>query len=195
MRDNPSSVALFGDDPVRRVRVLEPVYHWVLASLQRPSLVARRRGLIVGIAALAPPDRCFFRQTAARQKTVQIGRTRVGATMPSVPRHLLLPLLRLGPGALARLSTWGEAGLKHDPQERHQHVELVVVEAALQGLGIGQLMMEELCREMDELPDVAYLETDKQENVRFYERFGFQVADEATVLETRNWYMQRRQGA
>jgi GNAT superfamily N-acetyltransferase len=191
MRDNPSSRALFGDDPIHRVRALRPTYQLVLASLQRPALVARRRGTIAGIAALAPPGACFFRQMVARQKSLQWGSQRVGVTIPHVPRQLLLPLLAVGPGGLGRLSTWGEAGLTHDPAEQHQHVELVVVEAVLQGLGIGRLMMEALCREIDQSGEVSYLETDKPENVRFYEQFGFRVTDEATILETRNWYMQR----
>jgi ribosomal protein S18 acetylase RimI-like enzyme len=104
-------------------------------------------------------------------------------------------MISLGPAALARISVLGEAGMRHDPRERHQHVELVVVEAALQGLGIGSLMMGALCREMDRLPDIGHLETDKEENVRFYERFGFQVTGEARVLGMRNWYMQRLQCA
>jgi len=192
MRDNPSSIALFGRDPARRERALEPTYHWILSSSKRPCLVAKRDGRIVGLAALAPPDQCFFRQIASRQKTVRIGQMRLGIAVPSVPWHLLFPLLRLGFGALGRLSTWGEVGMQHDPDERHQHIELVVVDADLQGQGIGGKMMDELCREIDELPDVSYLETDKPENVRFYERFGFKVSGESTVLETRVWYMERR---
>lgn len=81
--------------------------------------------------------------------------------------------------------------MRHDPRERHQHVELVVVEAGLQGMGIGSRMMEELCREMDALPDMAHLETDTEADVRFYERYGFEVTGEARVLGARNWYMQR----
>jgi ribosomal protein S18 acetylase RimI-like enzyme len=170
------------------------MFHLVLLSLQRPALVARRSGHIVGMAALAPPDGCFFRQTMARNRTVTIGGKIISVGMPHVPRQLLLPLLGLGPGALSRISVVGEAGMRHDPRERHQHVELVVVEAALQGMGIGGRMMETLCGEMDALPDIAHLETDKEENVRFYERFGFEVTGEARVLGMRNWYMQRIPG-
>lgn len=195
MRDNPMSVALFGDDPVRRERGLEPVFHWVLASQQLPTLVARRLGHIVGIATLAPPSTCFSRQMVEQQRTIGLGRARVGVSVPRVPRAILLSLLRLGPGGLARVSQLGEATLEHDPQQPHQHVELVAVEAALQGLGIGSLMLEALCRRMDELPDVAYLETDKPENVRFYQRFGFAVVEEATVIGTHFWYMQRERHA
>lgn len=191
MRDNPISVALFGDDPVRRARALEPLFYWVLSSMAAPSLVARRRGVLAGIAALAPPDRCFFRQAAARERVVHVGQRRIGVTVPSVPRVVLLRLLAFGPGALVRLSQWGEVGMKHDPAEPHHHVELVVVEPALRGKGIGGIMMRELCREMDEARGVGHLETDKDENVRFYERFGFEVADQAIVFGMRSWYMRR----
>jgi GNAT superfamily N-acetyltransferase len=192
MRDNPCSVALFGDDPVRRVRGLEPMFHWMLASLQRASLVARRRGAIVGIAAMSPPDRCFYRQTAAQEKTLSVAGKSIGVLVPRIPWRVVPSLLAVGPGAIARISAWGEAGMKHDPPEPHQHVELVVVEAGLQGLDIGRLMMEELCQQMDALGAVSYLETDKPQNVRFYEQFSFTVVEEANVLQTPKWYMERR---
>lgn len=191
MCDNPLSISLFGDDPVRRVRGLETTFHGILATLERPALVARRLGYVVAIAALSPPDRCFFRQTVEREKVVQIGGKRVGLGLPDIPLHLLLPVVRLGPGALARLSATGEAGIKHDPPERHQHVELVAVEAGLRGLGIGTLLMKALCPEMDEIGVLSYLETDTRQNVRWYETFGFRVSDEATVLDTQIWYMRR----
>jgi hypothetical protein len=36
-----------------------------------------------------------------------------------------------------------------------------------------------------------YLETDKTENVRFYERFGFEVIGEEPVIGVPNWFMRR----
>lgn len=73
----------------------------------------------------------------------------------------------------------------------HYHGELVVVEASLQGPGIGRMMMEELCREVDREPAPAWLETDTEDDVRFYRHYGFEVAGEATVPDARNWYMRR----
>jgi hypothetical protein len=37
----------------------------------------------------------------------------------------------------------------------------------------------------------GWLETDKAENVRLYERFGYVVEEEAEVLGVPNWFMRR----
>jgi hypothetical protein len=38
---------------------------------------------------------------------------------------------------------------------------------------------------------VSYLETDKEINVRFYERFGFEIVGKANVLGVPNWFMNK----
>jgi len=38
---------------------------------------------------------------------------------------------------------------------------------------------------------IGYLETDKRENVRFYERFGFEVIAREPVIGVPNWFMRR----
>ena len=47
---------------------------------------------------------------------------------------------------------------------------------------------------MDSAGALAYLETDKPENVRFYERFGFEVVTEDDVVGVHNWFMTRPNG-
>ena len=44
---------------------------------------------------------------------------------------------------------------------------------------------------VDEAGDAAYLETDKEENVGYYERFDFETVGEVDVLGVRNWFMRR----
>jgi hypothetical protein len=51
--------------------------------------------------------------------------------------------------------------------------------------------MEVFRAQMDAVGEAAYLETDKPENVRFYERFGFEVVGEEEVLGVPNWFMIR----
>jgi len=53
-------------------------------------------------------------------------------------------------------------------------------------------MMQVFCAKMDAAGEDAYLETDKPINVRFYERFNFEVVGEQEVLGAPNWFMLRR---
>jgi hypothetical protein len=52
-------------------------------------------------------------------------------------------------------------------------------------------MLSAFCAYMDDCRMRSYLETDKAENVRFYERFRFIVIAEAEVLRMPNWFMSR----
>ena len=47
-------------------------------------------------------------------------------------------------------------------------------------------MMQAFCARMDAAGEDAYLGTDKPINVRFYERFGFEVVGEEDVLGVPN---------
>ena len=65
------------------------------------------------------------------------------------------------------------------------------VEPHLPGRGIGSAMLRTFCERMDLAGSLAYLETDKRDNLPFYERFGFRVTEEDSVLGVRNWFMER----
>jgi hypothetical protein len=51
--------------------------------------------------------------------------------------------------------------------------------------------MTQLLEGVDAVGDPAFLETDKPENVRFYERFGFEVVDDAEPFGVPTWFMLR----
>ncbi|HEX4069719.1 MAG TPA: GNAT family N-acetyltransferase, partial [Planctomycetaceae bacterium] len=68
---------------------------------------------------------------------------------------------------------------------------LVTVDSHLQGRGIGTQLMTEHCAQMDGRGTTSYLETDKAINVRFYQKFGFQIVTQEQVLGTTNWFMKR----
>ena len=92
---------------------------------------------------------------------------------------------------MRRTMSWVNVWRERDPDEPHWHLGPVAVEPGLQGMGIGSQMMEEFARRMDRERAVAYLETDKPQNVVFYERFGFETLDERVVLGVPNWFMRR----
>jgi ribosomal protein S18 acetylase RimI-like enzyme len=175
MRDNPTHVAAFGEDPEVRARSIRRLFGGAFAvlDLYRHMLAARSAdGAIIGVVGMLPPGEC--RPTVAQQL------------------RLLPRLLSTGPRAAGRSASWMGTWSKHDPKERHWHLGPLAVDAHLQGMGIGSKLMRVFCAKMDAAGEDAYLETDKLINVRFYERFGFEVVTEQDVIGVTNWFMFRR---
>lgn len=67
------------------------------------------------------------------------------------------------------------------PSEPHWYLALLGVDPLLQGHGIGRALLEPVLTKCDVNVEPAYLETQKPENLPFYERFGFRVLDEVSV--------------
>ncbi len=178
MRDNPLHVAAYGDDSDRRFRCHSRLMRGLFRvfSAQQP-ICAVREGELLGVTGVAPVETC---QPTAAQRL-----------------RLAPDLLALGPRTAARVGRWISTWAERDPDEAHVHLGPVAVDVHLQGQGIGSLMMREHSRRLDGACEVGYLETDKPDNVRFYERFGFEVVGEEPVLGVPNWFMRRepRSGA
>jgi ribosomal protein S18 acetylase RimI-like enzyme len=172
MRDNPLHVAAYGDDLEHRLRCHARLMQGLFRAFraQQP-ICAIRDGALVGVTGVAPVGTC---QPTATQRL-----------------RLLPTLVALGPRTAARVGAWISSWAKYDPVEAHVHLGPLAVDAHLQGQGIGSLIMQEHCRRLDGAREVGYLETDKPENVRFYERFGFQVIGEDPVIGVPNWFMLR----
>lgn len=67
------------------------------------------------------------------------------------------------------------------PSEPHWYLALLGVEPTHQGQGLGRLLLEPVLKRCDTEIEPAYLETQKPENLPFYERFGFRVLKEVSV--------------
>ena len=177
MNDNPINVAVFGSDAGRRQATLARFF---LAAMQgtfrRGKLVgAFSDGIMLGVCAMTPAGKC----------------------QPDLVEKLrMLPVLLGGnsPRVLMRVSSWVGEWARRDPAEPHWHLGPVAVDAGLRGKGIGGAMVADFCSRVDAIMSIAYLETDKKENVPFYERFGFVVTAEGSVLGIPNWFMTRRLG-
>jgi ribosomal protein S18 acetylase RimI-like enzyme len=172
MRDNPLHVGAYGEDPERRLRCHARLVAGFFRHFQaQQPIAAVEDGTLVGVTGVAPPGTC--------QPT-------------AVQRLRLLPtMLGMGPRIAARVASWFSAWAGHDPDEPHFHLGPLAVDAHLQGRGIGSRIIEEHCRRLDAAGNLGYLETDKPENVRFYERFGFEVVGEDEVIGVQNWFMLR----
>jgi len=176
MRDNPANIQAFAiEDAARRTRSLERFFGPVLHGLSKRGIVmaAFRDGALVGVCGMARPGLC---------------------------QPTLLEKMRLLPAVLfdnplatpVRVLRWAGEWARRDPTDSHWHLGPVAVDTHLQGQGIGGAMMAAFCARMDQVHSISYLETDKPENVGFYQKFGFRVIGDAKVLGVPNWFMSRR---
>jgi len=175
MCDNPANIRAFGiPDAERRSQALVRLFGPVLCGLYQRGLIrgAFREVTLVGVCGMVRSGLC---QPSALEKL---------RVVPSVafgnPVGTSLWVLR-----------WVGEWVRRDPAEPHWHLGPVAVDSHLHGQGIGGAMLVDLCARMDDERALAYLETDKSENVRFYQKFGFPVIAEAEILGIPNWFMSR----
>ena len=90
-----------------------------------------------------------------------------------------------------RKSIWFSEWARHDPADQHWHLGPIGILPSHQGSGIGSELMRRFCKEVDTCLAKAYLETDLDENVVFYEKFGFKVVSETEIFHVKNRYMLR----
>jgi ribosomal protein S18 acetylase RimI-like enzyme len=176
MRDNPLHIAAFGGDPTFREESLAGVFRAFLAmEVATKGLVvgAFKNGSLVGVCGMMRPGCCQL-----------------------VPpeRIALLPKLlwNCGIGGTRKLLSQFGNWSKHDPARPHWHLGPVGIETEMQGQGIGSLLLREFCRIVDGEKATAWLETDKEINVSFYRKHGFDVVAEDRVNGVPNWFMDRK---
>jgi len=169
----PSSSAIFKgrthSDIERRMQI---TFGALIQYLPGQVFVAKYDGKIVGTMRIVEWPGC-------QMKPIQMLRA-----LPTLMRAGSLgEMLR---GRKMR-GTWA----KKDPKEPHWHLDPLGVTPDLQGRGIGSQMMAYYCNHIDKFMMSAYHETDRPENVQFYERFGFQVIGQEKIMDFQNWYMWR----
>lgn len=94
-------------------------------------------------------------------------------------------------GPALKVISWVSIWSKHDRREPHSHLGPIAVEPAAQGRHIGSTLMEKYCAGLDQTGMAGYLETDRHENIQFYERFGFVVTETAAVIGVETYFMHR----
>jgi GNAT superfamily N-acetyltransferase len=176
-RTNPNSIAIWqgqGDSE----RIKQAAIFRIL-KLQRPCsrvLVARRDDRIVGTLNMALWPGCQMSPLE---------------TAKLIPRMVLILKGAALRGAMTRAAKLQSVWAAHDPKEPHWHLGPLGVLPELQGQGIGKRLLERFCEMVDQETGTAYLETDRAENVPFYERFNFSIVAETEILGVPNWFMWR----
>lgn len=179
-RDNPGMLAVMRDDPPHvRQRLLDRAMTAYAEAFRRYGRVDVARdpsGTIVATAlsfaprAFPPPFR--FQLITGR------------GFLPGGPRRIVRAL---------RVDSWMK---KRHIAEPHWYLNMLGVLPEHQGRGHGTTLMRALNARADADRVPCYLETDKESNIRIYERHGYRVTDRQTApLGVIVWFMQRALGA
>lgn len=101
--------------------------------------------------------------------------------------------LPLGQDVIRQLDEFGRNASLYFPADPFWYLEALGVAPAAQGKGVGSRLLPYM---LEQIADAAcYLETGTEANVRFYQRFGFEVLEPAAQLTPNNgpthWTMLR----
>ena len=107
--------------------------------------------------------------------------------IPTAAATLLKPL----GDAIPKVVKWFTRWCHLDPEEPHVHLGPIGVAPQAQGCGIGTALMNRYIEYLEQEHSEGYLETDRQQNVDFYRKFGFVVHGEEHLIDTPTWYMWR----
>jgi len=121
---------------------------------------ARVDGRIVGVAARVAPGGYPYPATA------QVGQM-VGALRALLPR----------PPALVEGIRYLLAIEKAHPKEPTWYLQLLACDPAFQRQGIGTELQASMLAACDDEGVVGYLETQNEDNLAYYRRFGYELAD------------------
>lgn len=112
-----------------------------------------------------------------------------------VIRRALAPSLLPAAPRLLTILGWLE---RHHTTERHAYLQVIGVDPAWQGAGIGGALLRDFHARVDGWGTPAWLETDTEDNVRLYRRWGYEVVHDEVIHRAgglRMWTMGRPAGA
>jgi predicted N-acetyltransferase YhbS len=165
MLNVPLHIAVFQGHGVKERQLIKNMFVELLSELPGITFLARIGGQIVGVMRMKSCDGIKFSND--HTQTVDVN------------------------DLYWRKSFWHNEWARHDPSERHWHLGPVAVLPSKQGTGIGKKLLSRFCHEVDACLAPAYLETDSDKNVQFYEQFGFQVVGASDIFDVNNRYMWR----
>lgn len=172
MNDNPIHIRIFGEPSELRQRRHGRFFPCLIRYLHRKGQLygAFVDDTLVGVMGMLPPKHCK-------------------PSLTDLLRMMPVLLSSTHPIGTVRLAIWLSTWAKLDPPMPHWHLGPLATAPAWQHQGIGTQLLELALKTGS--GDNHYLETDKLSNVGFYERFGFSVLAQPSILATPSWVMMR----
>ena len=96
----------------------------------------------------------------------------------------LLSLLPEGVDSLGRGGRWEGLIASHHPRTPHWYLQTLAVRPSAQRGGIGTALIEPGLARADADGVGCYLETQRESNIPYYRRFGFELTDEISLEDS-----------
>jgi ribosomal protein S18 acetylase RimI-like enzyme len=176
-RDNPINRAVIGGAAARRLR-------------------CNRAGSRAALQAVVGHAWCRVVGVEDAARGVLLAEPPSGRALPLPPVRAQLRCLWVQGWAVAHRwqAVHGElAALR--PAEPHWYLDLLGVAPEHQGRGVGRALLSDLLVRVDAVGAASYLETDRRENLAFYESAGYAVLSEEQILGLPVWRMWRPTGS
>ena len=104
-------------------------------------------------------------------------------------------LLPEGADSLRRGARWEELLVQHHPREPHWYLQTLAVSPSQQRRGAGTALIEPGLDRADAERMPAFLETQRESNIPYYRRFGFELTEEISLPDSPPvWLMWRPVG-
>lgn len=108
-------------------------------------------------------------------------------TMEMSARERFSEIISLLPGilrAMSRATRWEELISEHHPSEPHWYLQTLAVEPASQRGGFGTALIQPGLDRADAEGMPCYLETQRESNIPYYRRFGFELTEEISLHDS-----------
>lgn len=96
----------------------------------------------------------------------------------------VVSLLPEGVDSLGRGGRWEELLGRHHPRRPHWYLQTLAVAPAAQRRGVGSALIEPGLARADAERLPAFLETQREANIPFYRRFGFELTEEISLPDS-----------
>jgi ribosomal protein S18 acetylase RimI-like enzyme len=166
-------------DVLGRAFADDPLWQWMFPG--RPERMAAMFAMLLhrshlpnGVSELAEEDGRVL--AGALWDPPGRWRISVAAQLRQIPAMMRV----LGTRTFAVMRGLGEIEQAH-PIEPHWYLAVLGTDPRAQGRGLGSALLRSRLIRCDDLRFPAYLESSKESNVTYYERFGFRVTGEIRV--------------
>jgi GNAT superfamily N-acetyltransferase len=149
--------------------------HWRRRLMERTYRTLMRRVYLRRGAAWTTPDPVGAALWIAPGEPKRVRGDQFGEAIAAVPW--------IGRG-LGRASRFDAMANEHHPHEPHWYLEVLSVEPKRQRQGYGSALLEPGLERCDAEGMPAYLETQREANIAFYRRFGFEVVEKLKLPDS-----------